>query len=370
MKSKWIAFQLLIFASCFASGAKAQDYQIAKPGYVFEFPRDYFNHEAYQTEWWYYTGNIKAADGHRFGYELTFFRQGVSRAGRTGPWFVDDLWMAHIALSDINGQRFYSQQRLNRAGPGIAGVNAKTGVVWNGSWQAIIADHGEKLSGVADKFALALSLVPLKQPVLQGENGVSEKAEGAGHASHYFSLTRLLTSGSINLGGKIFAVEGTSWMDHEFFTGSMAPSETGWDWLSVQLENGCELMLYRLRHADGSIDRYSSGIYVDASGKSEFLSAQDFVMIPAASDSEARTWKSPVTKAAYPVQWHVSIPRLDLDLDVTAPLKSQELTGGFGPTYWEGAIDVRGAQNHSALAGVGYLEMAGYAGGGQPVIPQ
>jgi predicted secreted hydrolase len=360
MRSKWIALLLLITAC-----AAAQQYRIAQPGYTFEFPRDHFNHEEYQTEWWYYTGNVKSADGHRFGYELTFFRQGVSRAEGSGPWFMHDLWMAHIALSDINGQHFYYEERLNRSGPGIAGVDAQTGLVWNGNWQVHIAEHQQDLRGVTDRFGLVLKLLPVKQPVIQGENGVSQKSEGAGHASYYFSLTRLLTSGSIDLDQKTYTVEGTSWMDHEFFTGSMAANETGWDWLSVQLGDGAELMLYRLRHADGSIDPYSSGSYVEANGKSQFLIARDFVMTPAAD-----TWTGPATRAQYPVRWHVSIPRLKLELDVSTPLKSQELSGGFGPSYWEGAIDVGGVLDQVPLRGVGYLEMTGYAEPGKPVIPR
>jgi predicted secreted hydrolase len=361
MRNKLFALLLLLTAAC----AKAQDYKIAQPGYTFAFPRDYFNHEDFQTEWWYYTGNVKAADGHRFGFELTFFRQGVSRAARSSPWFVHDLWMAHIALSDLTGGRFYSEERLNRAGPGVAGVDAQTGLVWNGNWQAHIAERAEELRGVADKFGLALQLTPIKQPVVHGQNGVSQKAEGGGHASHYFSVTRLLTTGSIALAGKTYQVEGTSWIDHEFFTGSMAANETGWDWLSVQLGDGAELMLYRLRHKDGSIDPYSSGSYVDASGKSQFLSARDFEMTPGADN-----WTSTSTKATYPVRWHVSVPCLKMKLDVTTPLKSQELAGRFGTSYWEGAIDVGGARDQSPLRGVGYLEMTGYAEPGKPIIPR
>ena len=361
MRNNWIARLLLFTAMC----ASAQDYKTAQPGYAFEFPRDYFNHEDYQTEWWYYTGNVRSADGHRFGFELTFFRQGVSRADRSSPWIVHDVWMAHMALSDINRQQFYHEERLNRAGPGLAGVDAQTGLIWNGNWQAHIAAHGEELRGVGDNFELALKLVPVKQPVIQGQKGVSQKAEGAGHASHYFSLTRLATSGSIDLDGKTYQVEGTSWMDHEFSTGSMAANETGWDWLSVQFGDGTELMLYRLRHTDGSIDPYSSGSYVDASGKSQFLSGKDFVMLPA-----PETWTSPATKAAYPLQWHVSIPRLKMELNITTPLQSQELAGGFGPSYWEGAIEADGARDHFPLRGVGYLEMTGYSEAGKPVIPR
>src|SRR5580700_5719267 len=147
MRSKALALLLLI-----AVLPLAAQYRQALPGYHYEFPRDHFDHPDYRTEWWYYTGNLKAADGHRFGFELTFFRQGVSRDARSNPWFVHDLWMAHIALSDITGQRFYSEERLNRSGPGVAGVDAQAGLVWNGNWQAHIAEREEELRGFADKF--------------------------------------------------------------------------------------------------------------------------------------------------------------------------------------------------------------------------
>ena len=361
MKSKWIGWLLLVVAT-----ASAQQYKLALPGYRFQFPRDYFNHEDYQTEWWYYTGNVRARDGHRFGFELTFFRQGISRAANPAPWYVHDLWMAHLALSDIDGQRFHHEERLNRAGPGIAGVDAGSGVIWNGNWKARIAPNEENLRGIGKDFGLTLKLVPMKPPVIQGQDGVSRKAAGVGHASHYYSLTRLLTSGTIYAQGKAYQVDGTSWMDHEFFTGSMAADESGWDWLSVQFDDGSDLMLYRLRHKDGGIDPYSSGSYVDAHGNSRFLPSQDFVMTPAAD----RRWISPETRAAYPLRWHVSIPILNLAFDVTTPLRAQELTGKFGPSYWEGAVDVAGASAKSTVRGVGYLEMTGYAEPGSQVVPR
>ena len=357
MKSKWIGLLVLVVAI-----ASAQEYKLALPGYKFQFPRDYFNHEQYQTEWWYYTGNVRAQDGHRFGFELTFFRQGVSRAVNSDPWFVHDLWMAHMALSDINGQHFYHEERLNRSGPGIAGVDAESGVVWNGNWQTHITQHEEDLHGIGQDFGFTLKLVPMKPPDIQGQDGVSRKAAGVGHASHYYSITRLRTSGSIDVNGKAYHVEGTSWMDHEFSTGSMAANESGWDWLSVQFDDGSELMLYQMRRKDGSVDPYSSGSYVDAHGNSRFLSLQDFVMTP-----EDEEWISPVTKAAYPLRWHVSIPRLGLAFDVTTRLRAQEMTGKFGPSYWEGAIDVTGTRGKSAARGVGYLEMTGYAELGKQV---
>lgn len=364
MKSK-MALLLVGLAMSTVTNAAEQEYKSALPGYKYEFPRDYFNHEEYQTEWWYYTGNLRAADGHRFGFELTFFRQGVSRSNNTDPWFVHDVWMADLALSDVAGQRFYHEERLNRAGPGLAGADAAGGLVWNGNWQARIGEQEEEVRGVGAKFGLGLKLRAAKSPVVHGQNGISQKAAGAGHASHYFSLTRLLTSGSIDLDGKTYSVEGTSWMDHEFFTGSLAENETGWDWLSVQFEDGSELMLYRLRHHDGSIDPYSSGSYVDAQGRSSFLSAGDFTMIPAGDN-----WTSAQTKATYPERWQIAIGKLGMTFDVTTPLRDQELVAGYGPSYWEGTVDVSGQRAGSTLRGVGYLEMTGYAAPGEAVIPR
>jgi predicted secreted hydrolase len=145
-------------------------------------------------------------------------------------------------------------------------------------------------------------------------------------------------------------------MDHEFFSESMDPSESGWDWVSLQLDDNSEVMLYRLRHKDGTVDPYSSGSYIDPQEKCVFLSADDFAMTPTGEN-----WTSPETKAVYPIRWHVAIPSLGLQADLITPLANQEMTGRVGPNYWEGAIDVNGQRGGSDLRGVGYLEMTGYA---------
>ncbi|GAC1434578.1 MAG: lipocalin-like domain-containing protein [Terriglobales bacterium] len=351
MKNKLpVLLILLLVASVWAS-----EYKVALPGYHYQFPRDHFSHPAYQTEWWYYTGNVKATDGHRFGFELTFFRQGVARDKDNSPWHIHDLYMAHLALSDINGGRFYHSERINRAGPGTAGINERTGLIWNGNWQVHLDNQRQQLRGIGETFDLDLNLKAEKPPVIHGRNGISQKAEGEGHASHYISFTRLLTSGSIELDGNKYTVEGTSWMDHEFFSESLDSGEIGWDWLSLQLDDNSELMLYRLRHKDGSVDSFSSGSYVDAHGHTSFLSSKDFTMIPS-----GEIWTSPKSKGAYPVQWHVTVPSLGMLIDVTTPLLSQELTSAIGPSYWEGAIDIIGQHNGDRLHGDGYLEMTGY----------
>jgi len=354
MKSRLacLAAALLLFQPLIAQ------YRTALPGYQYEFPRDYFNHPDFQTEWWYYTGNLKEVGGHRFGFELTFFRQAVSReSASTGTWAVRDIYLAHLALSDLDGGKFYHAERTNRSGPGIAAVDQSLGRIWNGNWQVQWHGGDQELNAVDERFQLHLKLHPEKPPVIHGENGVSQKGEGTGRASHYLSLTRLATSGAIELGGQKMEVYGSSWMDHEFFTHQLASGQAGWDWLSLQLADNTEVMLFRIRRRDGSIDAYSAGTYVDANGKTTHLRSADFALLPA-----GEIWTSPLTGARYPIHWRIAIPRLKIELEGKTPLESQELAGksALAPNYWEGAIVLSGRRDQQSLSGVGYLEMTGY----------
>jgi predicted secreted hydrolase len=336
----------------------AAQYRMALPGYHYEFPRDHFNHSDFQTEWWYYTGNLKSADGRKFGFELTFFREAVIRdRAKSSTWDIKDLYLAHLALSDLDGRNFYHTERTNRSGPGIAGVSETRARIWNGNWQIQWEGSDQKLQAIDERFELHLTLHSQKPPVIHGENGVSQKAAGPGHASHYISFTRLATSGAIALGGRNFEVSGTSWMDHEFFTHQLDSNQTGWDWLGLQLADNTELMLFHIRRKDGSIDPFSSGTYVDAQGKTAPLRFADFSLEPL-----GEKWTSPATHAVYPIHWKLSIPRLRMELEVKTPLDSQELTGNtkLAPNYWEGAIVMTGERNAQPLSGVGYLEMTGY----------
>lgn len=347
----WIAVALLGWP------AVAQ-YRQAAPGYRYEFPRDYFNHEEFQTEWWYYTGNLTASDGHRFGFELTFFRQGVDRATTTPQtWDVPDIYLAHLALSDLGGGTFYQAERTNRGGPGIAGASELEKRIWNGNWQVSWNGKDQELTGVDERFAFSLKLRPEKAPVLHGENGISQKAAGAGHASHYISLTRLKTEGTVELAGKRYRTTGLAWMDHEFFTQQLAADQTGWDWVSVQLDDNTELMLYRMRKKDGAADPFSSGTFVDARGNASHLRSDEFSITPS-----GETWKSPATGATYPVAWRITVPKLGTELNASTRLKSQELLSKsrVAPSYWEGAMEFAGTRGNAAVAGVGYLEMTGY----------
>jgi predicted secreted hydrolase len=239
-------------------------------------------------------------------------------------------------------------------------VSSSDGRIWNGNWQIQWSGDEQTLRAVDSRFELQLSLRSEKQPVIQGENGVSQKAAGAGHASHYISLTRLETSGTIELNGKSFKVSGLAWMDHEFFTHQLEHDQVGWDWFSVQLADNTELMLYRIRRKDGSVDPFSAATFVDAHGKSTHLRSAELSLTPA-----GETWTSSVTKATYPVQWKIAVPKLGLDLEVKTPLASQELIGGSSngtltPSYWEGAVTYDGTRAGAKIQGAGYLEMTGY----------
>jgi predicted secreted hydrolase len=337
----------------------SNDWKQALPPYQFTFPADHASHPDYKIEWWYYTGNLAAKDGRRFGYQLTFFRIGVERVPQNASrWAVRDLYAAHLAVTDIAGQRFHFGDKLNRAGVGWAGAETAAYRVWNEDWEARRDESGQHvLRAFEREFGLELQLAEGKAAVTHGARGVSQKGVQPGNASHYYSLTRMPTRGTLTLDGERVAVEGASWMDHEFGTSYLEPAQLGWDWFSLQLDDGTELMLYRFRRQDGARDPLSSGTWVDASGQTTGLKFDAFELTP------LREWRSE-SGARYPVEWRVQVPALELNLTVRAALDQQEMRteGSTGVSYWEGAIEVRGTQRGRAVTGRGYLELTGYAG--------
>lgn len=336
----------------------------AQAGYQFSFPRDHASHPDYKIEWWYYTGNVKAADGRRFGYQVTFFRVGVDHTP-TNPsrWAIRDLHMTHLAVSDESGRRYRYSEKLSRGGPGLAGASADRYYVWNDDWSASLAgrepgagirQHVLKAPGHAAGVDLVLD--EGKAPAINGVNGISQKGAEAGNASHYYSLTRMPTTGTLIIDGERVAVSGESWMDHEFGTSFLEAEQRGWDWLALQLSDGRELMLYRLRRADGSRDPRSSGTLVDRSGTSTHLANDDFTLTPGRAEFTSDNG------AVYPIEWTVTVPSHRIELKVTTPLADQELSleRSTGIAYWEGMIDVAGTTGSGAVTGSGYLEMTGY----------
>ena len=354
-----ISAAVLALLACLGSAAA---FDTARAGYDYAFPRDHFSHPDFQTEWWYYTGNVFTADGRRFGFELTFFRVGAERETEpASKWDISDLYMAHLTLSDIENGEFYKAERLNRTGPGLAGADPGTARIWNGNWQVQWLEPAEqggrqKLQAVDEAFSLDFELESAKPPVIHGRDGISRKSARDGAASHYISLTRLNVAGSVRLNGHDHTVRGTAWMDHEFFTHDMDPNQAGWDWMSIQLDDETDLMLYRMRRNDGTADPYSSGTLVDARGRVTHLDAADIVMQP------GKTWTSPDTGGSYPIEWKVAVPKLGIALDCRTPLSGQEVVSPrqIGPNYWEGAVDYEGVFGDKKVKGVGYLEMTGY----------
>ena len=339
-------------------GAVTPGWRQAAPGYSFSFPRDHASHPDYRLEWWYYTGNLSTAEGHRFGYQLTFFRVGVNyRPDNPSRWAVRDLFMTHLAISDLNGSRHYFAERFNRAGPGWARAAADTYHVWNQGWEVRLDSRGSHCLRAADEaIGLDLTLDPGKAPVLHGEGGYSRKGSDPGNASNYYSLTRMPTRGTIRVNGESARVEGLSWMDHEFGTTFLDKQQTGWDWFSIQLEDGRDIMLFELRRSDGSADPHSGGTLLDARGGCAPIGAASFKMGP------SRPWRSAATGASYPLEWRIDIGH-KLELTVRSALEDQELRPELsGIAYYEGAVNVEGTDGGKPVRGRGYLEMTGYAG--------
>jgi predicted secreted hydrolase len=338
----------------------AADWRTAEPGWQYEFPRDHHAHRDFKTEWWYFTGNVFDAEGNRFGYELTFFRQGIMPVAQRDPnasrFLVDDLKFAHFAITDVRKQQFRFEQKTSRGAFGEAGFDDASRLAWIDDWTLTMKDDGAfEITASGETGAIRLHLRSTKPPIIHGENGVSVKAAEGGSASHYYSLSRLETTGEIVVGGKARSVSGTSWFDHEWSSSQLGKGEVGWDWISLQWEDGAELMLYRMRLENGQVEPSSSGTWIAPDGTPTHLRVSDFQMTP------ITFWKSKATGGQYPIGWRIALPGQRAEFTVRAALEDQELK--LGPiTYWEGAIDAAGTRDGKAIKGRGYLELTGYAG--------
>jgi predicted secreted hydrolase len=329
---------------------------------TWQFPRDNGVHPAYRTEWWYFTGNLADRKGYQYGYELTFFREGVSREG-PGPrnaWSVGDIYLAHLAISDVGGRVFTMEDRVSRTGPGIAGAAPETLHVWLRDWSAAEDMNGSIFLRARGRgMDLSLELRPLKPPVIHGKNGVSEKGSRPGQASYYVSYTGLSTRGSLKVPGSAsIEVDGVSWFDHEFGSNQLTPDQAGWDWFSLHISDGRELMVYFLRRIDGSLEPASSGTIVDRLGKPRHLFLDEITI------EVLDRWKSPKSGATYPSRWRIVVPSENIDFIVRPLLPDQELLTPetTGITYWEGAVRGSGLSAGKKATCEGYVELTGYAG--------
>jgi predicted secreted hydrolase len=346
-------------AAALGDAPSAASFERAAPEFGLSFPRDYGAHPDYQTEWWYYTGNLNTADGRRFGYQLTFFRRALmppdERLSRMSDWAVDQVYLAHFALSDIAGENFNAFEDLARGAAGLAGAQAVPFQVWLYDWQVReIKASVYQLSAAQDGIGIDLTLSDVKGPILQGFDGYSQKGPEPGNASHYFSQTRLETTGQVQIDEERYQVSGTSWMDHEFSTSALSAGQVGWDWFSIQLDNDMEIMAFQIRREDGSIDPFSSLALIYPDGSTLKLGQEDFAI------QVLDEWNSPHSGATYPSGWLLSVPAAGLSLEIEPHQVDQELNLSYA--YWEGAVGARGSMDGQPVTGNGYVELTGYAG--------
>jgi predicted secreted hydrolase len=319
----------------------------------FVFPEDHGPHPGFATEWWYFTGNLFDDQGRRFGYQLTLFRIGLNpgQPAQDSDWRTHEMFMGHLAVSDVAAKRHHQAERFSRASAGLAGAQADPLHVWLGPW-SIEGTSGDtfplRINAVTDTFALELTIAEgQKRRVLQGDRGLSQKSDALGNASYYYSHTRLPTEGTVVIGNTSFAVSGNSWFDREWSSSALADDQAGWDWFALQLDDGRDVMFYRMRGTDGEAQPFSKGVLVGHDGTAQPLRLDDVVLTP------TRDWSAPDGRR-YPVAWTLSIPMHDLDLEIEASFDDQQMQTAV--RYWEGTVDVLGSHT-----GVGYLEMSGYS---------
>lgn len=328
-----------------------------EPGAI-EFPRDLGPHDAYQTEWWYYTGNLETAEGRPFGYQLTFFRRALQPSASSlqpsgSSWRTEQVYLAHFTISDIAEETFYPAERFSRGAAGLAGGQAAPYRVWLEDWSAEeIAPGVVRLRAQTDEVALDLTLRQTLPPVLHGDEGLSQKGPEPGNASYYYSIVQQETAGTITVQEQRYEVSGVSWKDHEYSTSALSPGAVGWDWFSLQLDNGGALMFFQIRRADGSLESLSSGSYITPAGEVVALGLDDWQL------EVTDTWTSPASGAEYPAGWRIRIPSLELELAGQPLMANQELN--VSNVYWEGAVAFSGAIGGRPVSARGYIELTGY----------
>lgn len=326
----------------------------------FVFPRDHGAHPAYRTEWWYYTGNLTNRTGRQYGYQLTFFRSALTpdQPERTSDLATNQVYMAHFAVTDVAANTHVSFERFSRGAGGLAGATGdRTYGVWLEDWAVRELEPGvtqlqASAAGEAGTIALDLTLRETQPPVLHGQRGLSQKGPEAGNASYYYSLVQIETTGSVTSQDATVDVNGVSWMDHEFGTSALSANAVGWDWFSIQLDNGAVLMLAQVRTDEGGVIPQFEGTYVAADGVQQTITASDLTV------TALEQWTSPRTSFTYPSGWQVEIPGFAIALTVEPLIEDQEMEASF--VYWEGAATIEGTVAGAPVQGVGYVELTGY----------
>jgi len=322
----------------------------------FVFPQDHGSHPDFKTEWWYVTGNLETKTQRKFGFQITFFRWGISpdQPQSESQWATNQIYMAHFAITDTKNQQHYAFERFSREALKLAGSQAHPFKVWLLDWS--LNSKNEKffpleLNAKQDNVEIKLNFDSIKPHILQGDNGLSKKNATPGSASYYYSFTRLITDGKITINNETFSITGNSWLDREWSTSAFEKSQLGWDWFSLQLSNNEEIMFYQLRNKNGEIDPASSGSYIDKNGNITKLNQNQVFIKPLTS------WKSP-SGTEYPSTWNFSIPSKNIKLHIKPRIENQEID--LSVRYWEGAVGIKGNIGSKNVTGSGYVELSGY----------
>lgn len=331
-----------------------QGYQRAYQPRPFVFPADHGPHPGFRTEWWYVTGNLSDRQGREFGYQLTLFRIALSPLPPVADsaWRSNQIYMGHFAVTDVAAGRHLAFERYSRAALGLAGAQSVPFRVWLENWSMTGSGNDAfplRVQAQTQGVSLDVTLVPRKPVVLQGDCGLSQKSSEPGNASYYYSYTRLETQGTLRIDDQRFTVHGNSWLDREWSTSALGPEQTGWDWFALQLNDGHDLMFYRLRRHDGETDPHSSGTWVEPNGSTRRLGASEVEL------TVLETWTSPHSGDRYPSRWALRIPDYQLALTITPKLADQEMR--LQVRYWEGTVSVAGQLEGKPISGQGYLEM-------------
>lgn len=354
-----LAFLILFLK---AGALLAADFAPVVPGRACDFPGDHGAHPEFKTEWWYFTGHLRSKEGRNFGFQWTVFRSALRPPGKpvtagSSAWRAEQVFLGHLALSDLDNKTFIFEENAARAALGMAGAEEGSFKVWLPGFSAESREGEWVLQAEGQDLGLLLRLPIPQEALLHGDGGYSPKSEEVGRASYYYSITKLMGYGLLRLQGQTFEVSGEAWMDHEFGSGQLSESQSGWDWMGLPLGGKSALMVYRLRDRKDPKRDYLSGTYVDPEGKSHRLAARDIQLTP------LEYWTSPRSGGKYPIVWEVALPAHALKIRVTAAFPDQELDTRKSTqvTYWEGSVSVQGQAGGREIVSRGYLEMTGYA---------
>jgi len=337
--------------------APPQGFAVASLPRRFQFPDDHGAHTGFRSEWWYYTGNVATDEGRRFAFQLTFFRFALSPQGseRASAWASNQVYMAHFTVTDVDEGRFHAAERFSRGALELAGARPAPYRVWLGDWQAVAPGdfYPQRLRASDSGYAIDLVLDEHKPVVLNGDAGLSHKSADPGNASYYYSIPRMAAGGTITTPRGDWRVRGAAWFDREWSSSALAADQIGWDWFALQLSDGRDLMVFRLRSRDGDGHAHAAGTLVEAGGEARSLSAEDFII------DELESWRSPRDGARYPARWRLRVPGAAIDVEITPQVADQELNLSF--RYWEGAARVSGSAGAAPVTGYGHVELTGYA---------